>query len=181
MSGTTGLEPATSAVTGQRSDQLSYVPTSVFNTLVVCHIESSVSQPSLFSLVSTVSLLWTRFWASIDTKQTPKPPPQLRDQVYQMNMRFGVHSPLSVVKKCTAGLGGRLGPTPCRLVGDGIHTPSEYQNIPSYCSGNSKFANFPTSRRKVDGRTESDPQMSKMLLRDGLVFPNSMRLINARS
>ena len=28
MAGTTGLEPATSAVTGQRSNQLSYVPTS---------------------------------------------------------------------------------------------------------------------------------------------------------
>ena len=31
MAGTTGLEPATSAVTGQRSNQLSYVP-SVFAT-----------------------------------------------------------------------------------------------------------------------------------------------------
>ena len=29
MAGTTGLEPATSAVTGQRSDQLSYVPSIV--------------------------------------------------------------------------------------------------------------------------------------------------------
>ncbi len=27
MAGTTGLEPATSAVTGQRSNQLNYVPT----------------------------------------------------------------------------------------------------------------------------------------------------------
>jgi hypothetical protein len=27
MAGTTGLEPATSAVTGRRSNQLSYVPT----------------------------------------------------------------------------------------------------------------------------------------------------------
>jgi len=36
--------------------------------LDVCHIESSVSQKSLFSLGSTFSLLWTRFWASIDTK-----------------------------------------------------------------------------------------------------------------
>ncbi len=31
MAGTTGLEPATSAVTGQRSNQLSYVPTIVRN------------------------------------------------------------------------------------------------------------------------------------------------------
>jgi hypothetical protein len=33
VAGTTGLEPATSAVTGQRSDQLSYVPKIVFNNL----------------------------------------------------------------------------------------------------------------------------------------------------
>ena len=50
MAGTTGLEPATSAVTGQRSNQLSYVPKIVFNNLAICHIESSVSQLSLFSL-----------------------------------------------------------------------------------------------------------------------------------
>ncbi len=31
MAGTTGLEPATSAVTGQRSNQLSYVPKSASN------------------------------------------------------------------------------------------------------------------------------------------------------
>ena len=38
MAGTTGLEPATSAVTGQRSNQLSYVPKSkllVFERLAV--------------------------------------------------------------------------------------------------------------------------------------------------
>jgi hypothetical protein len=29
MAGTTGLEPATSAVTGQRSNQLNYVPASL--------------------------------------------------------------------------------------------------------------------------------------------------------
>ena len=33
VAGTTGLEPATSAVTGQRSNQLSYVPTSLFRHL----------------------------------------------------------------------------------------------------------------------------------------------------
>jgi hypothetical protein len=32
MAGTTGLEPATSAVTGQHSNQLNYVPTAYSNT-----------------------------------------------------------------------------------------------------------------------------------------------------
>ena len=44
MAGTTGLEPATSAVTGQRSNQLSYVPKKLCNYLDICHIELSVSQ-----------------------------------------------------------------------------------------------------------------------------------------
>ncbi len=71
MAGTTGLEPATSAVTGQRSNQLSYVPTSALNTLVVRNIESSVSQTSLFSLASNAAC--PRFLAFyIGTKQTPK-------------------------------------------------------------------------------------------------------------
>ena len=72
MAGTTGLEPATSAVTGQRSDQLSYVPRLFFNNLGLCHIESSGSQLSLFSLSSTISLLWTQFRASVDTTWTPR-------------------------------------------------------------------------------------------------------------
>ena len=33
MAGTTGLEPAASAVTGQRSNQLNYVPTARINDL----------------------------------------------------------------------------------------------------------------------------------------------------
>ena len=33
VAGTTGLEPATSAVTGQRSNQLSYVPRLFFHNL----------------------------------------------------------------------------------------------------------------------------------------------------
>ena len=76
MAGTTGLEPATSAVTGQRSDQLSYVPKIVFNNLDICHIESSASQLSPFSLFSTVSVVLTRFSArfghQIDTKPDTK-------------------------------------------------------------------------------------------------------------
>ena len=36
MAGTTGLEPATSAVTGQRSNQLSYVPGCVSGLALMC-------------------------------------------------------------------------------------------------------------------------------------------------
>ena len=39
MAGTTGLEPATSAVTGQRSNQLSYVPTLSVNNMVLNNME----------------------------------------------------------------------------------------------------------------------------------------------
>jgi hypothetical protein len=73
MAGTTGLEPATSAVTGQRSNQLSYVPKSVFNTLDICHIEASVSQLSLLSPFSILSLpdsVPEMFGYQVDTKQT---------------------------------------------------------------------------------------------------------------
>ena len=54
MAGTTGLEPATSAVTGQRSNQLSYVPKNVFDTLVLAPdwsdatTEISLSDPLLY-------------------------------------------------------------------------------------------------------------------------------------
>jgi hypothetical protein len=47
MAGTTGLEPATSAVTGQRSNQLSYVPKIVFNNLDMSHRTDNL-QLSLF-------------------------------------------------------------------------------------------------------------------------------------
>ena len=56
MAGTTGLEPATSAVTGQRSNQLSYVPRLFFNNLSICHIEGVGSRLSLLPLGSIVKL-----------------------------------------------------------------------------------------------------------------------------
>ena len=43
MAGTTGLEPATSAVTGQRSNQLNYVPT-CFLTLSETRVFSGFPQ-----------------------------------------------------------------------------------------------------------------------------------------
>ncbi len=44
MAGTTGLEPATSAVTGQRSNQLSYVPKVDFDYLDNKPLGSNVSR-----------------------------------------------------------------------------------------------------------------------------------------
>ena len=45
MAGTTGLEPATSAVTGQRSNQLSYVPRLFFNNL--SFLSHGTSEPEI--------------------------------------------------------------------------------------------------------------------------------------
>ena len=49
MAGTTGLEPATSAVTGQRSNQLSYVPS------VICNCFSQVTEFTGFSYCSLLA------------------------------------------------------------------------------------------------------------------------------
>jgi len=70
--------------------------------LDICHIESSDSQLSLFSLVSTLSLLWTQFWASIDTKQTPKPAPQRQNQVYQKRPFWCPRFPVIEQKFCSS-------------------------------------------------------------------------------
>ena len=68
MAGTTGLEPATSAVTGQRSNQLSYVPKIVFNK--PGYMSHRIREFITFAipLCSIVSLLWTGFEVFVDTK-----------------------------------------------------------------------------------------------------------------
>ena len=82
MAGTTGLEPATSAVTGQRSNQLSYVPGLHFLQFgFMSHRMSGFLQNSLFSLCSSFGLVWTQFLALSDTKFA-NPTTEL---VYQMN------------------------------------------------------------------------------------------------
>ena len=49
MAGTTGLEPATSAVTGQRSNQLSYVPTNFSPTYAKSKNVQAIAAVYLFS------------------------------------------------------------------------------------------------------------------------------------
>ena len=52
MAGTTGLEPATSAVTGQRSNRLSYVP-----TLHLLHLYFNRTEANHFRLRKAVGSL----------------------------------------------------------------------------------------------------------------------------
>jgi hypothetical protein len=44
MAGTTGLEPAASAVTGQRSNQLNYVPTRQINEMRIASVYAALNQ-----------------------------------------------------------------------------------------------------------------------------------------
>ena len=71
MAGTTGLEPATSAVTGQHSNQLNYVPTAFSTTYRKVLILLAVLTVYL-SPVSTTSTRYNRipgFMDSIDSKK----------------------------------------------------------------------------------------------------------------
>ena len=71
MAGTTGLEPAASAVTGQRSNQLSYVPTlysaGQWETLEFTVFSRKLCQPLLIYPMS-------RNLSFVDTKNQPKFP-----------------------------------------------------------------------------------------------------------
>ena len=117
MAGTTGLEPATSAVTGQRSDQLSYVPRLFFNNLVICHIESSVSQLSLFSLFSTISLLWTQFRASVDTTWTPRWTPKTATATTEISLSDEPDLVSSIPGVMSSSLASEISSPPCEQSG----------------------------------------------------------------
>ena len=71
MAGTTGLEPATSAVTGQRSNQLSYVPSFFSSTCTSLRI-CCLSMPSIFSPASTFSTESNRFPRLMDSTDSMK-------------------------------------------------------------------------------------------------------------
>lgn len=63
----------------------------------------------------------------------------------------------------------------------GAHTVERQRRYRRVGGGSSKFASFSTLRRRTEGLTFNAAQISKMLRRDGLVFPNSIKLMNARS
>ena len=76
MAGTTGLEPATSAVTGQRSNQLSYVPLQ-FQSLTANRRFYCLFLLSIPSLVSIFSTGYNRIpgeMDSMDSKPNRKAP-----------------------------------------------------------------------------------------------------------
>jgi hypothetical protein len=72
MAGTTGLEPAASAVTGQRSNQLNYVPTRQINEMrnrrCLCGFALFAYTAQNYRIGSKERDLWLN---------RPKPPPNL--------------------------------------------------------------------------------------------------------
>ena len=98
MAGTTGLEPATSAVTGQRSNQLSYVPKIVFQQLRF--ISHRIKRFAVFRFLASFYLFAAadsilgfgghHVDTKVDTKtNTATTEPSLSDVA-----RFGVHDSL---------------------------------------------------------------------------------------
>jgi hypothetical protein len=83
MAGTTGLEPATSAVTGQRSNQLSYVP-----KIGQTNWLRGISNQSLHNFLSfqhfTAADSIYPIWATSNEHQ--KSLPQQHNRVYQIKL-----------------------------------------------------------------------------------------------
>ena len=52
MAGTTGLEPATSAVTGQRSNQLNYVPRIGNHTRLFFRRRARILRPCILAIIA---------------------------------------------------------------------------------------------------------------------------------
>jgi hypothetical protein len=72
MAGTTGLEPAASAVTGQRSNQLNYVPFCVFTKFAANQRIYWVSSLSTLSPAQSLSKPYNRIPGFMDTKMDTK-------------------------------------------------------------------------------------------------------------
>ena len=92
MAGTTGLEPATSAVTGQRSNQLSYVPRLSCNNLSKCHIERADSRVELLwaEPLMNCQFAWFYLVAAMDSVLG-----RLGDQGYTRTTNFTTRKSLS--------------------------------------------------------------------------------------
>ena len=67
MAGSTGLEPAASAVTGQRSNQLNYDPAMVFTGLAETLVFTGDFMLSTVSPVSSISIGYNRFGCFMDS------------------------------------------------------------------------------------------------------------------
>jgi hypothetical protein len=62
MAGTTGLEPAASAVTGQRSNQLNYVPTRQINKMRIASVYAALNQSHTSAAAALDCSIERDFW-----------------------------------------------------------------------------------------------------------------------
>jgi hypothetical protein len=142
MAGTTGLEPATSAVTGQRSNQLSYVPKMFFNTVEVRHVKSGVSQLRVFAssyrfaIVDSISRL---FGHQIDTTLDPK--------TVTSTTRVSLSDEyLSVVRSPSTGQKNLNPRCPSRALVPGLTSHSDHEAAQSGTIACSNCSRFRSSR-----------------------------------
>ena len=102
MAGTTGLEPATSAVTGQRSDQLSYVPRCLFRQLgYMSHRIKRFAAFALFALFyhfAAVDSILGFYRHQTDTKMDTKTATATTESSLPDQAEFGVQFALSQSK-----------------------------------------------------------------------------------
>ena len=80
MAGSTGLEPAASAVTGQRSNQLNYDPAMVFTGLAETLVFTGDFMLSTVSPVSSISIGYNRFGCFMDSMDSKENRPNLIGQ-----------------------------------------------------------------------------------------------------
>ena len=77
MAGSTGLEPAASAVTGQRSNQLNYDPAIGLIGLAETLVNTGDSTLSTVSPVSSISTEYNPFRCFMDSMDSKEDPPKL--------------------------------------------------------------------------------------------------------